>query len=179
MILGRKLGNLRPISSKNLFFWRTPDFWEENRKIRESQTNLFCSPPKFFFAGSPMSVRNSAYSDTATLLLTNVPIHNFENMATLSLVSLCFSIYSLMKAFFLHSLASPKHRQSFLNRITKSVVTGFWVIFVNLSLMQYSAHNRERLAQYIANCCCPSYIKSTTLQVSGQCPHRLEKVCQF
>ena len=29
-----------------------------------------------------MSVRNFAYSDMATLRLTNVPIHHFENMAT-------------------------------------------------------------------------------------------------
>ena len=30
-----------------------------------------------------MSVPNCAYSDMATLLLTNVPIHHFETMATL------------------------------------------------------------------------------------------------
>ena len=63
--------------------------WDENRKIRESRTNLFCSHlQKIFLAGPPMSVRNSAYSDMATLLLTNIPIYHFENMATLCIVGL-------------------------------------------------------------------------------------------
>ena len=33
-----------------------------------------------------MSVQNSAYSDMATLLVTNVRIHHFENMATLNIM---------------------------------------------------------------------------------------------
>ena len=42
--------------------------WDENRKIRKSQTNLFCPPlQKNSLAGPPMSVRNSIYLDMATL----------------------------------------------------------------------------------------------------------------
>ena len=67
---------------KTFFFREHHDFGTKIGKF-ENLRKIYFVPQKIFLAGPPMSVRNSAYSNVATLLLTNVPIHHFENMATL------------------------------------------------------------------------------------------------
>ena len=49
-----------------------------------------------------MSVRNSAYSDVATLLLRNVPIYRVENMVTLYKIERKYLIKRLGRLLVLH-----------------------------------------------------------------------------
>ena len=58
MILSRKLKNPRLILSEDFFFGLHP---------RISDNFILSTPPKIFLAGMPLSVRNYAYSDMATL----------------------------------------------------------------------------------------------------------------
>ena len=77
MILGQKLRNLRLIPSEEFFFLHpriSDNFFCPTHKVLESHDLSTCHKiwaklhrPQFFLAGTPMSVRDSAYSDMVTL----------------------------------------------------------------------------------------------------------------